>query len=128
MRLFTALDLPSEVMRNLEDLLDRLRPAIPANPRKRDPVRIVWRPASNLHITTKFIGSWPEERLAELKTALAGLPGRAAIPVRIRGLVFFPNPHGPRALTCGVEAPGLETLAKDTEAAATALGIDAEDR
>ena len=74
MRLFTGLDLPAEVVANLEELLRRLKPT----------ARIKWSPPANLHITTKFIGEWPEERLDELKAALGGLPGRAAIPVRIR--------------------------------------------
>ena len=118
MRLFTGLDLPAEVVRSLDGLLDRLRPR----------VRIQWSPPANLHITTKFIGEWPEERLAELKTALSAVPARRVIPIRIHGLRFFPNPHSPRVFTCGVEAPGLEALAKDTGRATTALGIDSEKR
>jgi RNA 2',3'-cyclic 3'-phosphodiesterase len=118
MRLFTALDLSPEVMRNLEDLLGRLRPTL----------RAVWSPPSNLHITTKFIGSWPEDRLGELKTALWSLAGRPAISVHVHRLAFFPNPHSPRVLTCAVEARGLEALAKDTDAATAALGVQAEDR
>ena len=60
MRLFTGLDLPAEVVGNLEELLQQLRPT----------ARIQWSPPANLHITTKFIGEWPEERLEELKAAL----------------------------------------------------------
>jgi RNA 2',3'-cyclic 3'-phosphodiesterase len=118
MRLFTALDLPREVAGNLEQLLERLRPA----------ARIHWSPPSNLHITTKFIGEWPEARLEELKRALAGLPARPSIAVRIRRLGFFPNPHAPRVFWCGIEAPGLEALAADTDSATSALGIPREQR
>ena len=67
MRLFTALDLPPEVLGRLDHLLRRLKPA----------ARISWSPPENLHVTTKFIGEWPESRLAELKAALGGLPDRA---------------------------------------------------
>ena len=63
MRLFTGLDLPAEVVHNLEQLLERLRPT----------ARIHWSLPANLHITTKFIGEWPEERLGELKAPLAAL-------------------------------------------------------
>ena len=62
MRLFTGLDLPDEVVANLDELVRRLKPAGP----------IAWSPPSNLHITTKFIGEWKEERLGDLTTALAG--------------------------------------------------------
>jgi 2'-5' RNA ligase len=118
MRLFVGLDLPADVVRALEELLDRLR----------SKARIQWSPPANLHITTKFIGEWPEDRIEELKSALAALPARAIIPVQIHKLGFFPNPHSPRVFTCGVEAPGLDTLARDTDAVTAALGIASEKR
>jgi 2'-5' RNA ligase len=118
MRLFTGLDLPGDVVANLEELLRRLKPA----------ARIHWSPPANLHVTTKFVGEWPEARLEELKAALAGLPGRDAIRVRIRRVGFFPNPHSPRVFWCGIEAPGLGELAADTDAATAALGIERENR
>jgi RNA 2',3'-cyclic 3'-phosphodiesterase len=118
MRLFTALDLPNEVVGRLEDLLARLRPT----------ARIAWIPPANLHITTKFIGEWREERLEELKSALAALPPRAAIPVRVSSLGFFPNARSPRVFWCGIEATGLDALAAETDAACAALGIASENR
>jgi 2'-5' RNA ligase len=118
MRLFTALDPPGDLVANLEQLLHRLRPT----------AQIQWSPPANLHITTKFIGEWPEERLGELKTALGALPSRAVIAVHIRRLSFFPNPHSPRNFWCGIEAPGLPELAADTDSATTALGIPREKR
>jgi 2'-5' RNA ligase len=118
MRLFTGLDLSNDVLSNIEGLLNRLRPA----------ADIRWSPAANLHITTKFIGQWPEERLDELKAALAAVPKRGVLPVRIRRVGFFPNPHAPRAFWCGIEAPGLAELAADTGAACASLGIARENR
>ena len=113
MRLFTALDLPGEIRGKLEELLVRLRPAAP----------IHWIPPANLHITTKFIGEWPEERLEELKSSLAGIAVRDPIAVHIKDLGAFVNPRKPRIFWCGVDAPGLAALAADTEAATSALGI-----
>jgi 2'-5' RNA ligase len=118
MRLFVGMDLPGEVVCNLERLLDRLRPA----------VRLNWSPPANLHITTKFIGEWPEERLAELQAALVGLPSREPIEVQVRQVGFFPNPHSPRSFWCGIEAPELCGLAADTDRAVAALGIASETR
>ena len=112
------MDLPGDVVCSLEQLLDRLRPAAPIN----------WSPPANLHITTKFIGEWPEERLAELKAALGGLPSREAIEVQIRRVGFFPNPHSPRSFWCGIEAAGLCGLAADTDRAISALGVAGETR
>jgi 2'-5' RNA ligase len=118
MRLFVGLDLPEDVVGNLEKLLDRLRPT----------ARIAWSPPANLHITTKFIGEWPEERLDELKSALAGLGSRPPIAVAIRQVGFYPNPHSPRVFWCGIDAPGLGELAADTDRATSALGIASEKR
>ncbi len=118
MRLFVGLDLPAEIVGHLAGLVERLRPT----------ARISWSAAANLHITTKFIGEWPEERLEELKAALAALPPRAAIPVEIRGLGFFPNVRAPRVFWCGIEAPGLALLAAETDRATAALGIESEKR
>ena len=63
MRLFVALDLPYEMRRNLELLLHLLKPL----------ARIQWSALENLHLTTKFIGEFPEARLEELKSALAAV-------------------------------------------------------
>ncbi len=118
MRLFVGLDLPAEIIGHLSGLIERLRPS----------ARISWITAANLHITTKFIGWWPDERLEEVKAVLAALPRRAAIPVQIRGLGFFPNARSPRVFWCGIEAPGLEALAAETDRATAALGIESEKR
>jgi 2'-5' RNA ligase len=120
MRLFVALDLPPATVRLLEELQRSLRPL----------ARIRWSPAGNLHITTKFIGEWPEARLDELKTALAGIPPRGRIAIRVGGLGFFPNPRAPRVFWCGIEedACGLAELAAATDRATAALGVPAETR
>ena len=86
MRLFTGLDVPYEMRRNLELLLHLLKPK----------AKIAWSPMDNLHVTTKFIGEWPEERLDELKGALSAVPKPGELKIAIRGLGWFPNPHHPR--------------------------------
>ena len=119
MRLFTGIDLPPEVIFKLEDLLQRLKPTAQIN----------WSPPRNLHVTTKFIGEWPEERLAELKSVLGALPERVPIAITIEKLGFFPNPHSPRVFWAGVHAgDDLTSLARDTEEALAPLGIAKEQR
>jgi len=118
MRLFAGLDLPADTVHRLEELLDRLRPL----------ARIHWSPPANLHITTKFIGEWPEARIDELKAALADVEPRVPVAIHVRRLGFFPNPHAPRVFWCGIEAPGLAALAVATDHATAALGIPAETR
>ena len=119
MRLFCGIDLPGGIIDSLGTLTKKLRPA----------VRINWSPVENLHITTKFIGDWPPERLEELKQALAPLAGRGAIPIEVRGLGWFPNPHEPRVFWAAVKAPpALAELARGTDAALKAIGVPAETR
>jgi len=119
MRLFTGIDLPAEVVRSLETLLDHLRPA----------ARIKWSTPANLHITIRFIGEFAEERLPELRAALAGLPAHPAISIAVRKLGFFPNPHSPRVFWAGVEAsPDLAALAAETDRALDRLGLPPEGR
>lgn len=118
MRLFTALDLSPEVIGNLERLLDRLRPS----------ARIKWSPPENLHITTKFIGEWPDAQFEEALAALQVLPPRAPIELRIAQLGYFPNPHSPRVFWAGIHAQGLAELARDTEEALAAIGVPREKR
>src|SRR5277367_344625 len=104
MRLFAAIDLPPEVSERLEELMAKLRPL----------AAIAWSPCSNLHITTKFIGEWPEDRLAELERALS-LGIRAPVPVRVAGLGFFRDRSLPRVFWAGVEASApLVVLAQET--------------
>lgn len=117
MRLFTGIDLPADVEAALAATIARLRPT----------ARIRWSKAANLHITTKFIGDWPTERLDDLKSALAAIPKPGVIPIVIKGLGWFPNPHQPRVFWSAVHAPqSLRDLAAATDSACAGLGIARE--
>jgi 2'-5' RNA ligase len=119
LRLFTAIDIPPDVKATLAALLDRLRPL----------AKLGWIPAEKLHITTKFIGEWPEERLDEMKWALAAVACPAPVEIAIRRLGWLPNPRSARVLYAGVEASeSLTALAAATERAVGGIGAPAEDR
>lgn len=119
MRLFTGIDLPEPLAGRLDRLIHDLRPHAPVR----------WSKVRNLHITTKFIGEWPEARLEELKGALAALPARAPLTIGLRGLGWFPNPHRPRIFWVAVQGGDpLRALASETETALEALGVAREDR
>jgi len=114
MRLFTGIALPDEIEANLERLIEDLRPT----------ARVRWSPVRNLHLTTKFIGEWPGDRLEEMKRALAGVPSPGPFDIQVRGFGWFPNPHNPRVLWVGVHAPdALRDLARRTDEAAAKLGV-----
>jgi 2'-5' RNA ligase len=119
MRLFTAIDIPAEVKLRLEALLNRLRPL----------AKLSWTPPANLHVTTTFIGEWPESDLDRINRALSSVPQPGPIDIAVRGLGWFPNGRNPRVFWAGIEAGAeLSTLARDTSQALAAAGASIEDR
>jgi 2'-5' RNA ligase len=119
MRLFTGIAPDPAVLNNLERALSELRPLAPLN----------WSPAENLHITIKFIGAWPEDRLEELKQALAGIDPPPPFAIAIEHFEYFPDPRRPRMFVAGVKAgPELAQLATRSEDALEPLGVAKETR
>jgi RNA 2',3'-cyclic 3'-phosphodiesterase len=119
MRLFTGLAPDPQVIANLARVLGELRPLAQLN----------WSPVENLHITSKFIGAWPEERLAELQSTLKTARVPTEFPVTVSGFGYFPNPHHPKAFFAGVQASAeLAALARQIEEALAGLGVNREDR
>ncbi len=119
MRLFVAVDIPEDIVGTLGRLIDKLRPT----------ARIKWSPVENLHITTKFIGHWPDDEMGKVDASLRRLTGREPIPVAVRGLGFFPNARSPRVFWAGIEGgDALASLARDTDKAFAALGLEPEKR
>ncbi len=119
MRLFTGIALAPGVQNTLAGVLRDLRPLAALN----------WSPVENLHITSKFIGQWPEERLGELQAALGGMHPETGFEVSIARFGYFPNPHRPHTLFAGVHAgAGLAELAGRIDEALEPLGVARETR
>jgi 2'-5' RNA ligase len=119
MRLFTAIEIPAEIKGRLRAFVDRLRPT----------AKLTWSPVENLHVTTKFIGEWPELNLRQLKDALAAVPKPGPIEVAVQGLGWFPNAKNPRVFWAGIEVTeALGKLARDTESTLAAIGVPVEER
>jgi RNA 2',3'-cyclic 3'-phosphodiesterase len=122
-RLFVALEIPDEVRGAIGEMIARLR----------DVARGArWVKAEGVHVTLKFIGETPAERVAAIEGALrgAGAAGIAApIEARFRGAGFFPNERHPRVFWAGVDAsPNLAELAREVGRRLSPLGIDSESR
>lgn len=119
MRLFTAIELPAPALLRVERLLSALR----------GEAHLKWSPVDNLHITTKFIGEWPETRMAELMDALDWLPKEGPLEIRLQHLGWFPNERSPRVLYLGVDGQaGLTALAAKTSDCLERLGLPKEAR
>jgi RNA 2',3'-cyclic 3'-phosphodiesterase len=123
MRLFTAVEISSDMKETLRFLLDRLRAGVAED------AKVSWTRAENLHITTKFIGEWPEARLSEVKSALESVKSPGAIAIDIRGIGWFPDARHPKVLFGGVSAgEGLVELAQATDDAMESIGVAKEGR
>ncbi|HTB13369.1 MAG TPA: RNA 2',3'-cyclic phosphodiesterase [Bryobacteraceae bacterium] len=119
MRLFTAIDLPKEMLEKLGTFLARLSSF----------GKLRWTAVENLHITTKFIGEWPEGRLEEIKSALRGVSQTEAIRISVRSVGWFPDSRRPHVFWAGVDGGvPLIKLAGATEQAVAALGVPVDAR
>lgn len=119
MRLFTGLAIPEHLIAPLETVMNLLRGTAPLR----------WSPVENLHITTKFIGEWPEARLAELQEALAKMPKPGVFEMSVGRFGFLPNPHRPKIFFAGVHGgAGLGELATKMEDTVANLGVKREER
>ena len=113
MRLFCGLPIPYEVRRNLELLLQHLKPLADLN----------WSPAENFHITTKFIGEFPDEDVEKVKSALRENLKPGALKISIRGLGWLPDLQNPKIFLAGVEAEGLHEFTQSVNDQLATVGI-----
>lgn len=122
LRLFLAASLPND---HLEWVADRT-----AELRERWP-EARWTPRDNQHITLKFLGSTPPDRLEEVSSvcrevALKHAPG----PVALAELGVFPSPKRSRVLWIGLDDPGalLTRLARGLDDELASAGFEPEKR
>jgi 2'-5' RNA ligase len=119
-RLFVALDIPHSVSEALAGLSHQLS-------RTGDGAR--WVRLEGVHVTLKFIGETPLDRVAGVRAALGEVRGFSPIDLHFAGLGFFPNTRRPRVLWAGVTAgPALKALAAAIETRLEPLGIPREER
>lgn len=120
MRVFVALDIPQEVRAAIGALIERLRPVS----------RIArWVRIEGIHVTLKFIGEVPPEKIELIKASLSQIHFPKFIELKFRGVGFFPNERGPRVVWAGLEAGAeLGALATAVETSLEPLGIAKEQR
>ena len=98
-RAFIAIPLPHPLLEELAALQRQLEKQIP-------PRSVRWVRAEGIHLTLKFLGDTPVEKLPEIKQALAAVARHApACSFTVAGLGCFPNPRRPRVVWVGVQEP-----------------------
>ncbi|MFL5560274.1 MAG: RNA 2',3'-cyclic phosphodiesterase [Gemmatimonadaceae bacterium] len=121
MRLFIAINLPAPVIGAFDREVEPLRAAAPA---------LRWIAPEKWHLTVRFIGDQPVERVAEIRAAIDAATARhGEAPLSLGGVGAFPNFRRARVIWIGVAPdPRLEMLHHDIETACVALGMEHEGR
>jgi 2'-5' RNA ligase len=120
-RLFLAINLPVETRREIARACAPLRESAPELSWVREPL---------VHLTLKFLGEQPAERLEEIQGAVAGVAARhRELLMVLGGFGAFPNFRRARVVWLGVaQEPRLELLHHDIEMACGQLGVETEAR
>jgi 2'-5' RNA ligase len=123
-RSFIAIELNESINAALTDLQEQLKAKVP-----RGSVR--WVSPEGIHLTLKFLGNVPANRIEEIERALiqacAGVP---SFSFSVGGLGCFPNPRRPRVVWVGVqeETGTLARLQRAIENGMEKLGFAPEGR
>ncbi len=98
-RLFVGLPVTLSELGDLEAALKQMR--IRADKKK---MEIQWTPPSNLHVTLKFLGNTPSERLPDIEDCLAEASRQqSAFSLKFHGAGAFPELRHARVLWAGVQ-------------------------
>ena len=121
MRLFLAINFPAEVRGEVHAATAPLRECAPD---------VAWVVEPRLHMTLRFFGEVPEERLESIQAAVATVAGQhRELVMVVGGIGAFPNFRRARVVWMGVaHEPRLELLHHDIEVACEQLGFDVEGR
>lgn len=119
-RLFIAIHLPDTVMDYLTGVIENLKPLDP---------NIKWVHPANLHLTLKFLGETPDDKLEEIRQHLS-LIHQQDIKLSFKGLGCFPNIVNPKVLWIGLsgDIPALVKLSRDVDKKMAKCGFKKEKR
>ncbi len=118
MRVFVALDIEDAIRARLEKFLDGVRGFAP---------EARWVRPESMHVTLKFVGEKPSEKVDAIKQALGAIRA-GAIEIAFRAYGFFPTSKAARVFWIGIAAgPELTALAKSVDEATAAFGVPKEE-
>ena len=119
MRLFTGIAVPEEAAKELAKFTTKLKTY----------ADLRWTRPEKLHITTAFLGEWPEKRLRELREALHKVATPGPVDLFLARAGWMPSVRFARALYTGVGPyEPLHDLHKATARVLLEIGAELEDR
>lgn len=122
-RCFVAIELPAAVKAELSALQQQFKAA------RMDFAR--WVNPESIHLTLKFLGEVPQERVPEMVKAIEeAVDGIKPFSLELNGLGVFPNARQPRVFWVGVggDLERLKTLQGNADVTLGALGFEEEQR
>lgn len=133
-RLFVAVPIPAEAVRAVSALVEGVRAADGAaivGPIRRGSNDVRWVRLDGLHVTLRFLGPTPDEKVDAVGRAVRTVAAASApFDVRLAGAGAFPTPDRPRALWLGVDdgATDLGDLAARLDAELAPMGWPPDER
>lgn len=121
LRLFFAVPVPDHARARVAELIERVQASVGDGT-----ARIRWVSVDGLHLTLRFLGPTPEDRVPSLRAGADSLASTdAPFEVVLSGGGAFPSVSRPRSLWVGVGegADRLATLAEGLTAAAGECGL-----
>ncbi len=119
MRIFIGIDIGPEVRARIARFLEGVQGFAP---------EARWVRPESLHITLKFIGEQPSERVDAISERLRRVES-SAFEIRSAGYGFFPTAKAARVFWIGIQAESeLAEVAEKIDMAVADLGIPREDR
>jgi 2'-5' RNA ligase len=122
MRTFIAVELPEGIKKQIEIL---------QAPLKKTGAFVSWVKPGNIHVTLKFLGEVPEEKIQEIFDATEmAVEGTERFNMSLKGTGGFPNLRRPRVIWVGTGSGGeeLSHLAKRIEEEMEKIGFPREKR
>jgi len=122
MRTFIAVELPEQIKKQIEVL---------QAPLKKTNAFVSWVKPGNIHITLKFLGEVPEEKIDEVFSATElALKGTKSFKMNLKGMGAFPDFRRPRVIWIGAGKGGeeLSDMANKIEDQMEKIGYPKEKR
>ncbi len=98
-RLFVAVELPEELRSRIHSLAEEL---------PEDGIKVVEK--DKIHLTLKFLGDIPEDKIAEIEERLRAVKSKS-FSCTVSGVGVFPNPNYIRVIWAGIECMEMLKLA-----------------
>jgi RNA 2',3'-cyclic 3'-phosphodiesterase len=94
-RSFIAIEIPDEIKNSIADYIDNLKSIAP---------KLKWVRKNSLHITLKFLGNQPEQKVENVITTLSPMHNFCRpFDITIINTGAFPNQRKPRVIWLGIE-------------------------